>query len=536
MSTQELEFFFSPFSRLRFSEDEAVLAFGFEDQEDPELAEHFPELEGRRKSIDKILKKGDDVVALHGILRDEKVIQAGLIYIQYPWRKKKEISVGGINFLQQVSIRTAYAVRRAREEQFTNLAIVLPNRFSPQNVKDEAQRKHLYSFIRAVSESVVCANNSFDDFLNSAAPAKIKEVTFMFFGEPDLALDGFFRKAIGDGRIIGRRVSEAKRMTEIPPNLQTTTAFVAEIIGKQLARKVPNAWEKITVSPQITATVLRGASALKAQGFELIAAVGGGNEHPPCLLKLHYKPKTARQKRIKKIVLTGKGVVFDSGGYDIKGTGYFDNMHYDMAGAATAIAVLRLAEDFNLPVELIAVLPIVQSLIGPKALLPGSILTAYGGKTVEIINTDCEGRLLMGEAIAFGEKKFSPDAMITIGTLGDLSDFGQDFLKVSIVGKGLERKARIAEKLAAEKMVLLPPIEHFNRVNEAHAGTKSDLVNDVYKCYHTSPFVFMYNFFETEPTWVFVDISAVFESGAETYGAGPGFGLKFVWHILQQFT
>jgi leucyl aminopeptidase len=536
MPENRATFFFSNFSEVGFKKDTTVLAYLFEDQEDAAITSNFPEFEARRQRISAIPRRGEELFGMQAIVREGEVYNAGIVYIQYPWKKRRVMDVGGVNFLREVYSQTTFATRRLRDEGTTKLVIVLPARFSTQGVKDKVQRQQLYSFVRTVTEAIIYANNNYDKFLNDKTKP-IQEVTFVFFGEHQPALDGFFKKAIGDGEIIGHGLVLARNLIETPPNLKSPLEFASAIIGKEISVEDAQGWKKFVISPQTTVSVLFGNAALKDQGFELISAVGVGSENEPLMLKVHYKPATNRKKKIKKIAITAKGVVYDTGGYDMKGTGYYDNMHYDMGGAATAFAVIRLAEQFNLPVELTAVIPVVQSMVSPKTVfLPGSIIRAYGGKTVEIINTDCEGRLLMGEAIAYAEKKLNPDVFVTIGTLGDIKDFGPDFLKTAYVGDSMEKKLRIAEKLSAEKMIVMPTMEHLNQVDRSHASLRADLVNDVYACYHTSPFVFMYNFFTYEPTWAFVDISSIFESYAQDYGAGPGFGVKFVWHLIQQFA
>jgi leucyl aminopeptidase len=548
---KELGFYFMPLSDLTFRKDTLVLAYLFEEQEDAGISEHFPEFEARRQAIDRIHVKGEEIASFQTIVRNEQVYNAGMIYIKFPWKRVKEMTVDSINFMREVWTSTTLAVRRTRDEGFEKIGIVLPSRFSPQNLKDRNQREQLYFFVRMVTEAIIYANNTYDDFMTIKKKV-VKEVTFVFFGQSEQAVDGFFKKALGDGQLIGSNLALTRRLIEIPPNHKSPLDFVSLIVGRNVKpfeslspeqKSAGSDWKKFTISPRVSASLLYGVDSLRANGFELISAVGvgstgGDKNQEPCLLKIHYKPKTQRKKRIKKVVITAKGVVFDSGGYDIKGTDYYDNMHYDMAGAATAWGVVHLAEEMNLPVEIIAVIPIVQNLIGPKGTLPGTILKAYGGQTVKIVNTDCEGRLILAEAIAYSQKKISDaDLNITIGTLSDMKDFGPDFLKVAVTSPVLEKKVRKAERLSTEKVFLMPPMDHFNHVDAMHVGDQSDLLNDVWGCYYVSPIVFLYNFFEYErPNWVFLDVSAVFESWADAYGAGPGFGLKFAWQLLQQFA
>lgn len=532
MIDQGIVFYFTPFpSEIKFGSDTVILGFGFEGQEDPIISKKFPELEAKRSNIDKVYDKSEEFHTFP-IYREEKLYNSGLIYIQYPWKKKKEIQMGGVNFLREVAIAVNLAIKRIKDEGYKKIFIVLPNKFSPQSVRDLKHREYLYQFISTVSESIIYANNPYNQFKENK-DVKIEEVTFAYFGKSQKILDGFFQKAITDGEIIGTQLANTRRLSDIPPNIKTPMELASDILNVRIDDRPSEGWEKIKVSKKITGYILSGKDNILANGFGLIHAVSSGSDLTPCILRLHYKPKTRRQKRVRKVVILGKGVVFDTGGLDLKLTENYENMEYDMMGAAIAAAIPFMAEEFNLPVEVIVIAPLVQNMIGPSGIIPNSIVYAYGGKSVQIINTDCEGRLLLADVIAYGEQKFDPDVMITVGSLGEISDFGPDFLKVGYVGDHSE-KIRIAEKKSAEKVLLLPRIDYLNRVDEMHEGTKSDLINDV-EASHTAPFVFLHNFFKNETNWFFVDVTAPFESDAQDYGAGPGFGLKFVWNLVKQY-
>ncbi|MBI2108936.1 MAG: hypothetical protein HYT93_01990 [Parcubacteria group bacterium] len=538
-----VQFQFGPFDESEVLKTAGlILAFGFQEQEDPQITRHFRELEERRKRIDKIqeikTEKEEEIVTIQSIERDGKFHHVAFIYIDYPWRKKKEIIVEGINFLREVFYYVKLAVERIKLEGHEHITVILPDRFSPRNLQDKAQRVPLYQFVKTVAEAIVYGNEPYNDF-KTVKEAKIKTVDFLFFGESDKMHDGFFSKAITDGEIVGRYLAKTRRLTEMPPNVKTPIRFISEVVEKEISEKrfkdKPEAgWKKISVSGPITASVLWGKKTLAHYGFNLINAVNAGSKHEPCILKLHYKPRTERKKRIRKIVFTGKGILFDTGGIDLKGAEGYDNMAYDMCGGATVCAMPFLAEEFNLPVEIVALVPITENMIGENAILPGSIIRAYNDITVKIVNTDCEGRLVLADTIAYAEKG-NPDAVITLGTLGDITDFAPDMLKVGTYGKDTVKKARRARRLSAEKMLLLPAIEDFNKVDEEHVGKHSDIVNDVSQ-YHSSPFIFLFNFFKTDMPWFFVDNSVIFEDDAQDYGAGPGFGMKFIWELLRQYV
>ncbi len=152
---------------------------------------------------------------------------------------------------------------------------------------------------------------------------------------------------------------------------------------------------------------------LKKQGFKSMLAVAQGSNNRPRLVVLKYLPKGAK----KTIVLVGKGVTFDSGGLNLKPTGAIETMKCDMSGAAAVAAALVAAPKRKVKHNLIGVLPLVENMPSGKAFRPGDIIKTWAGKTVEIGNTDAEGRLILIDAIAWAVDSFSPDITIDMATL-----------------------------------------------------------------------------------------------------------------------
>jgi leucyl aminopeptidase len=152
--------------------------------------------------------------------------------------------------------------------------------------------------------------------------------------------------------------------------------------------------------------------ALERGGFGAVLAVGRGSATPPRLVTLRYRPDGARAH----VALVGKGVTFDTGGLDLKRGASMEGMKDDMAGAATVLAVLGAAAELGLPVALTAVLPLVENMPGGTAMRPGDVVRARNGTTIEISDTDAEGRLALADALALTAEA-EPDAIIDIATL-----------------------------------------------------------------------------------------------------------------------
>jgi leucyl aminopeptidase len=152
--------------------------------------------------------------------------------------------------------------------------------------------------------------------------------------------------------------------------------------------------------------------ALKRKGFGGILGVGGGSTRQPRLLRIAYKPA----KAAKKIALVGKGITFDSGGISLKPAAGMDVMTSDMSGAAAVLASVVLAAKLKYPLEVIAHIPLAENLPSGSSYRPGDVLSMYGGKTVEVLNTDAEGRLVLADAIVRAAED-EPDYLIETSTL-----------------------------------------------------------------------------------------------------------------------
>ncbi len=141
-------------------------------------------------------------------------------------------------------------------------------------------------------------------------------------------------------------------------------------------------------------------------------SVGKGSANPPLLIELHYKPAKAKSK----IALVGKGVTYDSGGYSIKPTDGMVDMKADMAGAAAVVGILDAAAKLKMPVELYGVIPAVENLINGNSYKPGDIVSTASGKTIEVKNTDAEGRIILADALEYASAK-KPEKIIDFATL-----------------------------------------------------------------------------------------------------------------------
>ncbi|MGC7098974.1 leucyl aminopeptidase family protein [Amycolatopsis lurida] len=162
----------------------------------------------------------------------------------------------------------------------------------------------------------------------------------------------------------------------------------------------------------LTATV-RDERWLAEQGFGGVLAVGGGSASPPRLIELDYKPRGA----VRHLLYVGKGITFDTGGLSIKPADGMHLMRTDMAGGGAVIAAVRAIAALGLKVRVTALVPAAENHVSGSSYRPGDIVRHYGGKTTEVGNTDAEGRMVLADALAYGIKRFKPDAVVDVATL-----------------------------------------------------------------------------------------------------------------------
>jgi len=151
---------------------------------------------------------------------------------------------------------------------------------------------------------------------------------------------------------------------------------------------------------------------LKKMGMNLILAVGQGASEPPRMIEISYN----YSKNAKTAVLVGKGIIFDTGGINLKPSNSLDDMKGDMAGAATVLAVIQAVSRLKLPINVVSLMPLAENSIDSSSFKPGDIIVAYNKKSVEIKNCDAEGRLILADALSYADQK-NPDIIIDIATL-----------------------------------------------------------------------------------------------------------------------
>ena len=247
-------------------------------------------------------------------------------------------------------------------------------------------------------------------------------------------------RALAEGLVLGSYTPPRRGLGTAPPPPVKRVDVVGDLVVADLAGGVAAAEATVlardlaitpssTKGPSWLAGRARRAAAevglgchvrdhrdLAAEGFGGILAVGGGASRPPRLVELSYTPAGAAAGSTH-VVLVGKGITFDTGGISLKPREAMVAMKTDMSGAAVVVATLRACVLLGVRVRVTGLLPLAENAIGASSYRPGDVITQYGGTTVEVRNTDAEGRLVLADALAYADARLDPDILVDVATL-----------------------------------------------------------------------------------------------------------------------
>ena len=318
-------------------------------------------------------------------------------------------------------------------------------------------------------------------------------------------------EAICDG------VRQAREWVNTPPN---------EKIPEQLAQ----AYAQMAAAAGLKVNVLHEPQ-LKRQKFNALLAVGAGSSHPPCLVEMIHAP--AKPK--KSIVLVGKGVTFDTGGLNLKPSTGLDTMKADMAGSAAVAGAMAAVARLKPDLRIIGITPIVENMPSGSATRPGDIVTSYAGKTVEIGNTDAEGRLILIDAMAYAVKKHKPDVLIDLATLTGacVGALGDKIAGVFSRDDALAQTIVAAGERTAERCWRMPMPEDYRELLKSELA---DINNNASSRYGgaIAAAIFLSEFIGDQ-RWAHIDIAGpAFLKKGPDYGApgATGFGVRLLCDLI----
>jgi leucyl aminopeptidase len=394
---------------------------------------------------------------------------------------------------------------KARELKLSEFSIIVPPSFVTESISAVSQiiegtKMALYKFDKFKTEKVETSPNL------TIIVSKSNKIS----------------KAIKIAEIVADGAIFTKSIANLPPNecTPTTLANFAKSMSKKNKMKCD-----IISEPE-----------LKKKGFGGISAVGQGSNNQPKLIILEH---SLGRKNEKSIVLVGKAVTFDTGGISLKPGAAMDEMKFDKCGGCTVLGIMKAISELKLPINVVGIVPSVENMPGGESYRPGDIIKLYNGKTAEILNTDAEGRLILADALSYGEKHYSPKAIIDFATLTGacIVALGTNVAAIVSNDEKLTKKINDSSKRTTEEVWELPlNQDYMDMIKSDVADMKNVGIGRAAGTITAA--AFLRNAIEKTP-WTHIDIAGV----AWTQGAtkeksynpkgATGFGVRLILDYLQ---
>ena len=457
-------------------------------------------------AIVSIINKAKKLKEFKGDKNDEVILFSPLEI------KVERVILLGLGKLKKIDLETLRSVagktvKKCIKKNLSQVLIAVP---SDKKIKIEMSQ-----VLTPLLEGAFLGNHIFDRYKKDKKLKVLKAINFLV--EPHTAKA--FRKLPLQVETACKGTVLAREWVNIPSNDKRPEQFARSITMQ--ARK---ANLKVNVLTE---------KELKQKKFGALLAVAKGSRSKPCMVTLEYKPKNFKTT----VVLVGKGVTFDSGGINLKPTGSLDTMKMDMGGAATVAAALIATAGLKPRIRVIGVLPIVENMPSGDASRPGDIVKSFSGKTIEIGNTDAEGRLILADAMSYAVKKYKPQVLIDIATLtgacvvalgeniAGLFSFDDDLAEMII---------KSGEKLY-ERCWQLPMPEDYKEL------LKSDFadINNIGKTRWGGAITaaLFLSEFVSDTRWAHVDIAGpayIKKENAYCPAGGTGFGVRLICDVLKK--
>jgi len=369
----------------------------------------------------------------------------------------------------------------------------------------------------AAVEGIRLSDYRFDRYKSKPSPKTgLAAVTLAF---KDARASAPARKALHEAEIISGAVVFTRDLANEPPNVMTPQALAAA--AKEMAKK-----------HGLVCRVL-GRAEMKKLGMGGILGVSQGSSFEPQFIILENKTASA----LHPVVLVGKGITFDTGGISIKPSGDMDKMKFDMCGAAAVIGAMKAVAELKLPIKVVGLAPVCENMPGSTAQRPGDIIKISNGKTVEVLNTDAEGRLILADALSYA-KRFSPRALVDIATLTGACAATFSDRAIGLMGTDPDLVAKIerAGEKTGERCWELPLWDEYAELIRA---TYADIQNISKKAAGTiTAGMFLKEFADHTKSWAHLDIAGTAWNDSSPKPLSPigatGVGVRLFVELLKE--
>ncbi len=491
-------------AKVEWAEDEAVLLSCFEE------AKRFV---GALKIIDDKLCGG----LTHLFETKDFTAKLGQTAVLYPQGRLKfrRIILVGLGKRDEITIerlRRAYgfAGRKLKELKLKSICV--------QAFESNHPTIKLQESSQAMVEGILLSNYKLSRYKTVEENEKIALEKLTVLKERRKGI-GEIKRGVENGEIFSWAANFCRDLANQPGNYLTPTHLAGEA-------------DKLARENNLKCRVF-SASEIKKLKMNTFLAVASGSKEPPKLIVLEYLPP---RRKTNTLALVGKAVTFDAGGLSLKSTENMLEMKGDMMGGAVVISTVTACAKMGLPVHLIGIIPATENLPSGSALKVGDIITSHSGKTIEVLNTDAEGRLILADGLSYA-RSFKPDAILDIATLTSSIKIALGTVCAGIFGnnQGLKTRMMQAGEVSGERVWEMPLWEEYKEF------LKSDLAD--IKNVGGKPggailaAAFLQNFVGELP-WIHVDIAGVdFKEKEDSYHSkgATGFGARLLLQFLKDW-
>jgi leucyl aminopeptidase len=482
------------------------------------------ELPSSLASLDKSTGGSLSLVISQGDFRGTQA-ESQIIYPAKPGNAKRILLLGlgeaKVLKLDDLRALAGRCIKGARAKRAKTVALIAP---SAKGISPEKA-------CQALAEGAILGDYRFDSYLTKNGkkrprkPAPTLSLLCARLPKPAAARAGVKR-----GTILAESQNLARDLSNAPGNVMIPSALAKT--AQKMSRKVGLRVHVMDV-PELKRRKMGG-----------ILAVGQGSINPPRLVVIEHNPRPTGSKSQSKtkakqptLCIIGKGITFDSGGISIKGAANMHEMKHDMSGAATVVGLMRAVKLLEIPLRVVGIVATAENLPSATAYRPGDIISMYSGKTVEIINTDAEGRLVLADALAYAEKTYSPVAMIDLATLTGACMVALGDWATGLMGthQDLIDQVQQAGGRTGECAWPLPLFEDHKKLMR---GTVADLVNSGGRHAGASMAAGFLSAFVDKAPWVHLDIAGTGWTSRSTAYQGrgaTGVGVRLLADFLENW-
>ncbi len=460
-------------------------------------------------AISRLIKLGDfkgkedtsAVVYGEGRLGAERLLLVGL-------GEKKKATVDTV---RKAAANTA---KKAVEMKLKTVALALHRAF--------AGRFEPAAMGQACAEGIYFGSYLYDEFVTESNNGRLDSLKAGLV-EPDSAKMKKLGEGVSSGVIIGKAQSYARTLANRPGNVINPSALAAE--AKKLARAAAG----------LSCTVF-DEKQLAAKGMGGILAVGSGSENKPRFIVLKYNSDSRAAGTKPTIGLVGKAITFDSGGISVKPSSGMKDMKFDKSGGIAVLATLKAVAELNLPVNVYGIIPAAENLPSGSSYRPGDIITTFSGKTVEVQNTDAEGRMILCDGLGYAVRQ-KCDIVIDIATLTSACMIALGRHVAGLMGNDdkLMKQLQKAGEASGEKLWPMPSGDEYA---EEMKSKIADLKNTGSKWGGACTAAAFLGQFATDVKWAHIDMDGDMFGSGETFErtGSRGFGVRLLTTYLMNVT